>query len=391
MIVNKTYRFRLNTTKAQSVSLLQQAGMSRFVFNWALAARKQHYEETGKGLSNNDLGKALTQLKREADTEWLAGADSQSLQQSLRDLDRAYQNFFARRARFPRFKSRHKSAPSFRVPQRVRVQGGKVYCPKVGWIRLRQSQGVDGKTKSATFKQDAQGHWHVTLVSEFEIPDVALPEPQQGIGIDVGLESFIATSDGEKVAPLKAYRRSQKTLAREQRKLSRKQKGSNNRAKQRRKVAKVHAKVRNQRKDFLHKLSTRIVNENDLIAVEDLNVKGLARTKLAKSIHDAGWSEFTRMLEYKSLWNRKHFVRTNRFAPTSKVCSECGEIQGSMPLSVREWMCSCGAVHDRDVNAAKNILSLGFKAVGQIASACGVDVRQPDLVAVGSEARIPPL
>lgn len=372
--MNKTYRFRLKPTKTQQQNLIQQAGMSRFVFNWALASRKEHYERTGESLTLAVLGQRLTQMKREDETSWLKGADSQALQQSLRDLDRAYQNFFQRRARFPRFKSRHKSTPSFRIPQRVRVQDGRVYCPKIGWIRLRQSQLVEGTTKSATFKQDSQGHWYVNLVAEFDMPDVALPKPQNGVGIDVGLESFIATSDGEKIAPLKAYRKAQKQLAREQRRLSRKQKGSNNRQKQRRKVAKVHAKVRNQRQDFLHKLSTRLVNEHDLIAVEDLNVKGLARTKLAKSIHDAGWAEFTRQLEYKALWNRKNFVRTHRFAPTSKVCSDCGVIQDSMPLSVREWTCECGSTHDRDVNAAKNILSLGFKAVGQTASACGADV-----------------
>ena len=389
--MNKTYRFRLKSTKTQAEALLRQAGMSRFVFNWALDKKRGHYKETGETLANKNLSAMLTSLKQEEGTKWLREANAQSLQQSLRDLDRAFQNFFSKRSRFPKFKSRHKSPPSFRIPQRVRVQDGKVYCPKIGWIRLRQSQEIVGKTKSATFKQDAQGHWYVTLVSEFDMPDAPLSDPKSCVGIDLGLEAFIATSDGVKVAPLKLYRRSQAKLAREQRSLSRKQKGSNNRQKQRRKVAKVHAKIRNQRQDFLHKLSTSLVAEYDLIAVEDLNIKGLAKSKLAKSILDAGWSEFIRQLEYKALWNRKHFVKIDRFYPSSKGCSECGAIQESMPLSVRKWVCDCGATHDRDVNAAKNILRAGRMAVGQTVSACGADVRQLDSVAVGSEARILPL
>lgn len=373
--MNRTYRFRLKPTESQYEALLRQAGMVRFVFNWGLASRKEHYDQTATSLSLGELCNRLTDLKRQDATVWLKGADAQALQQSLRDLDRAYANFFAKRARFPHFKSRHRDTPSFRVPQRVRLDDGKVYCPKVGWVKIRQSQAIDDTTKSATFKQDACGHWYVTLVTEFAMPEVGITAPTSGVGIDVGLESFIALSDGTKVPAPQFFRKAQAHLARQQRRLARKHKGSRNRDKQRRRVAQAYAKIRNQRQDFLHKLSTSLVKQYDLVAAEDLNVKGLARTKLAKSVLDASWSEFTRQLEYKCLWNRKHFVRIDRFFPSSKTCSACGSIQGAMPLSVRQWVCQCGAAHDRDTNAAKNIFHEGFKAVGQTASACGDVVR----------------
>lgn len=381
----KVHRFRMRPTRLQEHVLNRLAGARRFIWNWGLARKREHYATTGGTLRYVDLNKELTELKRRPGMEWLRDADSQSLQEALRDLDRAFRNFFEKRARFPRFKSRKRDAARFRIPQRVKVAGGEVYVPKVGWVRIRQSRDVTGPTKSATFRREADGHWYVSLTVEFEMPDVALPvpDPANVVGIDLGLIDFAILSDGSDPVPApKFYREGQRKLRKAQRALSRRRIGSNRRSKAKRRLARVHRKIGNQRGDFLHKLTTKFVGDHDGLCIEDLSLKGLARTKLAKSFADASMGEFRRQLEYKSLWNRKHLVTIDRFYPSSRLCNGCGAINDRLSLSDREWVCDCGMVHDRDLNAARNIRDEGLRmlAVGQTESqnARGRPVRLPN-------------
>jgi putative transposase len=362
----------MRPTKAQEQALNRMAGCRRYVWNWGLARRKEYYEATGKILPLATLSAELTRLKKQPGMEWLKEADAQALQQVLKDLYQAYDNYFNPRmkARLPKFKSRKKDRARFRTPQAAKVDDGKVYVPKVGWIRIRQSRDVEGDTKSATFKRDACGHWFVSLVAEFEMPDVALPPPDEEkvIGIDLGLIDFVTPSDGSDPTPApKFYRAGEKKQRKAQRVFSRRKKGSKRKSKAARKVAIVRQKVAEQRKDFLHKLTTDLVGRYDGICIEDLCVIGLARTKLSKSVTDASWGEFKRQLKYKCLWNRKHLIIIDRFFPSSKMCHICGAINDTLTLSDREWDCVCGAHHDRDLNAAINIRDEGLRilAVGQ--------------------------
>lgn len=396
-VERKAYRFRLEPSAVQAAGLCRAAGARRFVWNWALARRREYYVEHKEGILTKQLSQELTALKYLPETSWLKSIDSQLPQQALSDLNRAYTAFFARRARFPRFKSRKVDQDRFRIPQRVKIKDDFLYCPKVGWIRFRKSQEIGtGETlKSATFRRSATGHWDVTLIAEFSLLDVSPPPKKTHVvGIDLGLKTFATLSDGRVIESPRAYRTAQNRLRRAQKALSRKQKGSANRAKQRVRVARVHEKTRYVRSDFLHKTTTALVQDYDVIAIEDLSVKGLARTKLAKSIHDAAFGEFRRQLEYKARWNNKRVVAVDRFFPSSKTCGECGAINDTLTLADREWACKgCGIHHDRDLNAAWNIVKEGLRlvAVGhtETLNACGADVRLLSSEAIGVEARIP--
>ncbi len=369
---HKTYRFRMEPKADQRQALGRMAGARRFVWNWALDRWKEVYATTGTSITLKQLSAELTALKQQVETSWLNEMDSQALQQVLKDLHQAFANFFAKRAGYPRFKSRKRDRARFRIPQRVKVQDGKVYVPKIGWVRIRQSQDIDGTTRSATFSRDATGQWFVTLTAEFEMPDVPLmtPDPAKVVGIDLGLKTFAAITGEESIPPPKFYRNGQKKTRKAQRAVSRRKRGSKRRDKARAKLARVHRKIANQRKDFLHKLTTDIVKNHDGICIEDLCIKGLARTKLAKSFTDAAMGEFRRQLEYKCLWNRKPFVVIDRFYPSSKRCNACGAINAILTLSDRNWVCECGLVHDRDVNASRNIRDEGLRilAAGQAES-----------------------
>jgi putative transposase len=381
---HKVYRFRMEPTVEQGQALHRLAGARRWVWNWSLNRRREYYKEFGKTLSYSALATELTALKTRVETAWLKEADSQALQQVLRDVCQAFVNFFEKRARSPRFKSRKRDTPRFRIPQRVKIADGKVYVPKVGPVRIRQSMPVDLATKGATFKRDATGRWFVTLTAEFEMPDVALPEadPAKVIGIDLGLKDFATFDTGSGLKPIPApkfYRRGQRKLRKAQRVLSRRKFGSKRKAKARRVVAKIHQKIANQRNDFLHKLSTNLVSRHDGLCIEDLCIRGLARTKLAKSFTDASMGELRRQIEYKSEWDRKHLAVIGRFFPSSKMCRDCKAINHELTLSDREWDCVCGAHHDRDENAADNIRDEGLRilAVGHTdkSNARGVRVR----------------
>jgi len=258
----KVYRFRMRPNAEQGHALSRMAGARRFVWNWALARWKETYAATGKSISLKVLSAELTALKSKPETAWLSECDSQALQQVLADLQRAFTNFFERRARYPRFKSRKRDHARFRIPQRVKVVDGKVYIPKVGWVRIRQSREVDGTTKSATFRREADGHWYVSLVVEFEMPDVAITiDPAKVVGIDLGLIDFVTTSDPtEKPIPApKFYRKAAVKIRRAQKAVSRRKLGSKRREKAKKRLALAHRKARNQRNDFLHKHSTDLV------------------------------------------------------------------------------------------------------------------------------------
>jgi putative transposase len=378
MKLRRVYRFKLEPNTEQTQKLYQLAGSRRFAYNWALARRNEFYKSEGKTIPAAQLSLELTQLKKKTETAWLKESDSQLLQQALKDVETAFQNFFAGRARFPKFRSRNKGHFAFRIPQRVKIEQSKVYCPKIGWVRMRQSQEIEGETKSATFKRDACGDWFLTLTAEFEMPDMALPEAQNPIGIDMGLHDFVVLSNGESTPAPRIFRKLEKKLGKAQRKLSRAKTGSNRRQDAKLRVAKVHRKIAECRADFVHKVSSDLVKRFDHIGIEDLNVKGMAKTTLAKSVNDAALGELRRQLEYKTLWNRRHLVKVSRWFPSSKMCGSCGALNDALTLSDRVWYCDCGAHHHRDQNAASNILRESLKiAVGhtEIKNAHGQNVR----------------
>lgn len=363
----------MRPTKAQEQVLNRMAGARRWVWNWALGRRREHYKEFGKTLSYAALCSELTALKTRLETSWLKEVNAQALQQAIKDVCRAFVNFFENRAKFPRFKSRKRDLGRFRDPQAVKLINGAVIVPKLGTIRIYQSQPVEEATKSATFKRDARGRWFVTLTAEFEMPDVAMPppDPEKYVGIDLGLIDFTTLSDGSDPIPVpKFYRKGERKLKRAARKLSGCTKGSKRKAKARRVLAKVHQRITAKRGDFLHKLTTKLVGDHDGLAIEDLSVKGLARTKLAKSFSDAAMGEFRRQVDYKRTWNRKHLQVIDRFFPSSKLCNVCGVLNHNLTLNDRVWECSCGARHERDFLAACNIRDEGLRmlAAGQAES-----------------------
>jgi putative transposase len=370
-----TYRYRLDPTAEQETKLNQFAGARRFVWNWALNRKRDHFRQTGKTLSYNDLAAELKVLKQQPATVWLREMDSQALQQALRDLDSAYQHFF-RRARngdkqkgFPKFKSKKTDTPRFRIPQRVVLQNSFVSVPKIGLIKAILHRPLEGVTKSATFKREACGHWYISLVTEQQIAPTVDRPVQTHIGIDVGLKSLAVLSTGETIANPRWYRTQTRKLRRAQQALYRKQPGSRNRGKARIIVARLHQKIGNGRKDFLHKLSNNLVRHFDLISIEDLNVRGLAKTKLSTSVLDAGWAMFRSMLEYKADRNDSHLIVIGRFFPSSKTCGVCGLVNADLTLADRDWTCPCGVHHDRDLNAARNIDREGLRLFEQIVAA----------------------
>lgn len=370
-------KIRLYPTRDQASSLAVQFGCARWVWNNALATTGELYRTTGKGLNYHAMAIRLPKLKVEFD--WLKGADSQALQQSLQNLSRAFENFFARRGEYPRFKSKH-GRQSFQYPQRVKLDGNRIYLPKVGHVKCVVHRDIVGKFKTVTISRNACGQFHASILTENGIEAPAASTEGRAIGVDVGLSHIVVTSDGSKFDNPRHLNKHTKNLARKQRKLSRKKKGSRSREKARRLVARVHERIACSRKDYLHKLSHRLVSENQVIAVEDLNVKGILKNhNLAKATSDAGWGMFTAFLKYKSERAGKAFIKCDRWFPSSKACSVCGAVCNKMPLNVRIWTCAeCGTVHDRDINAARNIRAewLRILAGGAPATASGGSVRR---------------
>jgi len=360
--------YKLAPTPDQRVALARLAGCRRYVYNWALARRREHYAATGTHLASAVISTALTALKRQPDTAWLAEVDSQALQQALRDLDRSYANFFAKRARRPRFASKHRGDQTARIPQRVTVDeaAGTVRIPKVGVMRLHLSRPLGGVIKSATVRRDTCGDWFVSLRLEAPALTDAPVSPERAatnaVGIDLGLTTYATCSNGEATPNPRHLRTRQRALARAQRHLARKQRGSKNRQKARLRLARLHRKVARQRADFQHKLTINLVRRYDLLCVEDLNIAGLAKTKLARSFADAAFGALLRQLRYKAAWHGKHVVAVGRFFPSSKTCGACGTVYAGLTLKERVWTCAaCGATHDRDANAARNLLGEGLR------------------------------
>jgi putative transposase len=305
------------------------------------------------------------------------------LQQAVADCKKAFDNFFQKRAGFPKFKQKHSAHQSFRIPQRIKLEDRRVYIPKIGWVAVRQSQAVDLPLKSGTFKREATGKWYVSLVVEFDLPDQPRPEieTETAVGIDVGFDRFATDSDGSVIENPRFFRKAEGKIKRASRRLSRCKKGSANRAKARRALAREYEKVANKRADFAHKFSTSVVKEKTTIACETLNLKGMSRTKLAKSVQDASHRETFEQIEYKARWRNRNIVFIGRWFPSSQLCSSCGYRHQELRLSDRFWKCpACRAGHDRDHNAAKNIRDEGIRillAVGHTErlNACGASVR----------------
>jgi putative transposase len=357
MLVRKAFKYRFYPNKEQQAALAVQFGQARFINNHFLHKRQEHYQATGEGQCYQDTTKLLRELKHRTDTDWLREADSQVLQQSLKDLDRAYQNFFTGRSGYPRFKSR-RAKQAVRYPQRVKVnsEAKRVYLPKVGWVKTVIHRPLEGKVKNVTVTKTKSGRYYAAFQVEVEIEE---PISQgEMVGVDLGLKRFAVLSDGHEIANPGNLMQAEVRMRRMQRKRSRKEKGSRGWEKQRQKVARQHEKVANRRSDFQHKLSRTMVVEYGRLALEDLNIKGMVRNqKLAKHICDAGWGQFVRMLAYKGNWYGCQVERIDRWYPSSKTCSVCGTERERMPLEIRARQCPmCGSSHDRDQNAAINIL-----------------------------------
>ncbi|ERT07435.1 transposase, IS605 OrfB family [Lyngbya aestuarii BL J] len=343
------------------------------MYNRFLAEWNKAYEKTGKGLSYTKCANQLPTLKQEL--PWLAEVASQVLQQSLKNLDTAFKNFFRGTGKHPRFKSKHRKQ-SVTYPQGFKVNGSSVKLPKLGEVKAKVHRQIKGKVKSVTVSMTSSGKYFASLRIELlgELPEQSTKG--KVIGIDLGLDALIVTSDGEKIKPALFYRKYEKKLAKYQKRLSRKTKGSANRNKARLKVAKIHGKIANCRLDSHHKLSRKIVNENQVLVFENLNIKGLTRNHcLAKSINDAAWGMLQTLTEYKAKEQGKVVEFADRFFPSSKTCNHCGYRMKSMPLKIRTWECpNCGTLHDRDINAARNLRDY-FLAPGSGVLACGDDVR----------------
>ncbi|MEW1720735.1 RNA-guided endonuclease TnpB family protein [Streptomyces sp. NPDC093109] len=386
------YSFRLYPNGPQRAALARAFGCARVVYNDALRARETARAAGGVFPKTGDLSKLLiTEAKKTGERGWLGEVSAVVLQQSLRDLDTAYRNFFdglkGKRPRMgvPRFKTRKDSRQAVRFTANARwkiTPGGDLSLPKIGEVRVKWSRALPSVPSTVSVVKDAAGRYFASFIVETG-PEETLPATGQVVGIDLGLTHFAVLSDGTKIESPRFLRRAEKKLKREQRRLSRKARGSRNRTKARVKVARAHARVADARREFHHQLSTRIIRENQAVAVEDLAVKGLARTRLAKSVHDAGWSAFVAMLEYKAARYGRALIRIGRFEPTSQVCSQCGVKDGPKPLDVRVWRCqACHVWLDRDINAAVNVA----KAAGLAVTACRAQVRPGPVPAQREEA-----
>ena len=386
------YSYRLDPRPRHRIAFGKAFGCARFVVNDALAFREAAYEAGLPHVTDAELSARLTAAKKAPERAWLNEVSSVVLQQALADLNTAYRNFFASRTGKrngptvgkPRFRSRkdHRQAIRFTANARFKIlPNGKLRLPKIGDVPVRWSRPLPSEPSSVTVIRDSADRYFASFV--VQTAPSALRGVEPVVGIDLGLQHFAVLSDGRKITAPRFLRRAEKQLNRAPRNLSRKQKGSANRDKARVKAARAHARVADARRDFHHQLSTALIRDNQAVAVEDLAVKGLARTRLATSIHDAGWSGFVGMLEYKARLYGREFHRIGRFTPTSQTCCLCDVKDGPKPLHVREWQCrACGAWLDRDINAAVNVA----KAAGLAVTACGAQVRPGPVLAQRGEA-----
>lgn len=363
--VNKAFKVRLCPTPDQQKQINKTIGCARWVYNHFLAWHLEVYKAEKRYLSYAECSAMLTQIKATPGTEWLADVDKFALQNSLKNLDESYKNFFEGRTGYPKFKSKRGPKQSYQTNLtnnniRVDSKHHRTKLPKVGWVEyVVDGREIPGAIVNVTVSRSPSGKYFASILCKVVVK--TLPAKPSEVGIDMGLKKFAILSTGEVVENPKYYVKAQKKLARLQRAHSKKKKGSKNREKARLKVARQHEKVANQRRDFQHKLSRRLVVENQVISMEDLRIENMVKNhKLAKAISDAGWGEFQRMVEYKSAWYDRVFVKVDPFYPSSKLCEKCGTKNAMLTLSDREWQCpECGAIHNRDLNAAKNILAEG--------------------------------
>ena len=366
--MERAYKFRIYPNKTQEQLIIKTFGCARFVYNHFLNRRNELYKLDKATLKYTQCSKELTILKQEK--EWLQEPDKCALQNSLKDLDNAYKNFFTQvKAGFPKFKSKHDRHKSYRTSYNIKFLGNKIQLPKLGKVRIKDSRkNIEGRILNATVSQNPDGKFYVSLCCT-DIEKPLLQATCKDIGIDLGLKEFAITSDGEKFENPKYLAKSLQRLKFLQRSLSRKTKGSKNREKTRLKVARLYSRISEQRRDFLQKLSTMLIRGYDKICLENLQVSNMVKNhKLARSISDVSWSEFVRMLKYKAEWYGRKVIQIDTFYPSSQLCSVCGCKNSVLKdLSIRHWECSeCGAMHDRDINAAKNILQEGLRIASVI-------------------------
>ena len=367
----KSFKYRLYPTASQEEKINQNIGCARFAYNIMLDAKIKHYEQHKETLY-------ITPAKFKDAYPFLKDADSLALSNAQLNLEKAFNTFFQKKTGFPKFKAKHKCRWSYttnnqrreKYPERdsIRFDGNRIKLPKVGYVKIVEHRQREGVIKSVVVSKERSGEYYASVLCEIEQPE-PLPATDKVVGIDLGLHDLIVCSDGERVEAPKYFRKSEQKLARIQRVFSRTQKGSNGHEKARVKVARCHQKIKNQRNDFLQKLSTKLIRENQVICLEDLSVEGMERNhKLAKSVMDASFSRFVSMLEYKAEWYGRKIIKIDRFYPSTQLCSGCGyrneSVKGLKGLKVREWVCpECGEVHDRDLNAARNILKEGLKSI----------------------------
>ncbi len=383
-MIHFSVKIRLYPTQEQSVILAQHFGCARWWWNYALNKCVETYKETGKGLTRSAMNSMLPKLKKEKDTEWLGECYSQVLQSVSLNLSRAYLNFFAGRAKYPRFKSKF-NRQSIQYPQKVKqIEGSLKFPGRLGTVKAKIHRPLDGEIKTVTVSMTPSGKYYASILLETDGDIPVVSREGEIIGMDLGIKDFAITHDGKKTSKYsnpQHLSKHQQNLKRKQQKLARKQKGSNRRNKARRLAAKVYERISNVRQDFLHKLSRKIVNNNQVVVVENLNVKGMVRNhKLAKAISDSSWGKFVNFLDYKLSQEGKLLVEIERFFPSSKTCSNCHYKIDKLPLDIRNWTCpSCGTHHDRDENAAINIRAEGIRilqtSLGTSDAANGENVR----------------
>lgn len=363
MDIKRAYRFRFYPTPEQELILARTFGCARFAYNHMLRLRTDAWFQRQERVGYHETSAALTKLKREPEFAWLNEVSSVPVQQALRHLQTAFANFFAKRARYPSFKRKDGPQSAEYTTSAFKWDGGVLKLAKMDaplTVRWSRSLPKGATPTTVTVSRDTAGRYFVSMLCDDTVS--AKRKTKGRVGVDLGLTHFATLSTGEKIAAPNTFRRNEAKLAKLQRRLAKKTKGSARRAKAKLKVARLHAKIADSRRDFLHKLSTRLINENQVIAVESLSVSNMQKNRcLAKSISDASWSEFVRQLEYKAYWYGRTLVGIDRWYPSSKRCSDCGYTVAKLPLSVREWTCpECGSIHDRDINAARNVLAAGL-------------------------------
>jgi putative transposase len=370
----KAYKYRIYPTAEQIHILARTFGCCRYVYNWALRQRTDAYYKDGERLYYEATAQRLTSLKKQADHVWLNDISSVPLQQSLRHLDTAFRNFFEGRAQYPKFHKKHGEQAATYASTAFKLDGTSLTLAKMSEplnIVLSRPLPKGAKPSTVTVSKDCANRYFVSILLEEDIKP--FPVVNKQVGLDLGLKSMVVTSDGYTYGNPKFFAKDEKKLAQAQRRQTRRKKGSKNRAKARHKVAKIHAKIADRRRDYQHKLSTQIIRENQIVCVESLQVKNMVQNhSLAKAISDVGWGEFVRQLEYKAKWYGRTLVRIDKFYPSSKRCFDCGHVLDTLSLDVRVWTCpECGVIHDRDINAAKNIHAAGLT----VFDACGEAVR----------------